>query len=148
MNTPSETWKGVIKTQTHQNSLKYLNTNIGSKSRHYTELKMSQFLCSHDNFSRDISKFMAKTLCHMIEKVKMNFQQEYKPNFMCNTCMVKICNQSHLLYCEALIGSNQLVTYIPNYEDIFDDDKTEEQYFIATLMMANLKQKKETESKQ
>ena len=84
----------------------------------------------------------------MIEKVKMKFQQEYKHNFMCNTCMVKICNQSHLLYCEALIGSNQLVTYIPNYEDIFDDDKTEEQYFIATLMMANLKQKKEIECKQ
>ena len=42
-----------------------------------------------------------------------------------------------------LLGSNQLVTYIPNYEDIFDDDNPEEQYFIANILMANLKKKKE-----
>ena len=49
----------------------------------------------------------------------MNYQQEYKPNVICSSCMLKECNQSHLLDCEALIGSNQLVTYIPNYEDNF-----------------------------
>ena len=81
----------------------------------------------------------------MIEKVKMNYQQEYKPNFICSSCILKECNQSHLLDCEALIGSNQLVTYIPNYEDIFNDDDTDEQYFIARIMMANLKKKKEIE---
>ena len=47
--------------------------------------------------------------------------------------------------CNALIGSNQLITYIPNYEDVFNDDNIEEQYFIANIMIANLKKKKELE---
>ena len=55
------------------------------------------------------------------------------------------CNQSHLLYCEALIGSNELITYIPKYEDIFNDDNVEEQFFIANIMLANLKKKKAIE---
>ena len=59
--------------------------------------------------------------------------------------MLKVCDQSHLLYCEALIGSDQLVTYIPEYEEIFNDDNTDEQYFVARIMMANLKKKKEIE---
>ena len=42
-NTPSEAWKELIKVQTCKNALKHLNTNIGSKSRNYTEIKMSNF---------------------------------------------------------------------------------------------------------
>ena len=57
--------------------------------------------------------------------------------------MLKECNQSHLLNCKALIGSNQLVTYIPNCEDIFNDDDTDEQYFIARIMMENLLKEEE-----
>ena len=62
--------------------------------------------------------------------------------------MLKLYNQPHLLDCEALSGSNQLVTYIHEYEDIFDDDNIEEQYFIANILMANRKRKKEIESAQ
>ena len=106
---------------------------------------MSSFLCSHDDFSIDTVKFIAKAQCHMIETIKMNFQQGHKEDHICDSCRFKVCNQSHLLDCKALIGSNQLVTYIPNYEDIFNDEDTEEQNFIAQIMMANLKLKKEIE---
>ena len=78
----------------------------------------------------------------MIEIVKSNFQRFYKPNLTCNLCLVSECNQPHLLYCQKLLGSNELVKYIPNYEDIFDDNNPEEQCFIANLMMASLKEKK------
>ena len=81
----------------------------------------------------------------MVENVKANFKQEYLPNLICNSCGRNECNQSHLLYCEALIGSNQLITYIPIYEDIFNDNNVEEQYFIANIMIANLKKKKDIE---
>ena len=53
---------------------------------------------------------------------------------------------SHLLYGEVLLGSNQLITYIPNYEDIFNDENIDEQCFIANILMTNLKRKKEIES--
>ena len=48
----------------------------------------------------------------------------------------------HLLQCSSLIGSIELLTYIPNYNDIFDDKNTEEQFYIARLMMKNLEKKK------
>ena len=51
------------------------------------------------------------------------------------------------LYCQKLLGSNELVTFILNYEDILDDNNPEEQCFIANLRMANLKKKKQLESK-
>ena len=119
------------------------NSKVGTKSQPYMELKMSKYLCPNDYMSLNTSKFVAKTQCHMIETVKTNFKHEFEPNLLCNSCKVKECNQSHLLYCSALIGSNQRVTYIPNYEDIFNDEVTEELNFIAHIIMANLKRKKD-----
>ena len=75
----------------------------------------------------------------------MNFQGNYKPNFLCNSCKLHECNQSHLLYCSSLLGSNQLISYIPDYKDIFNDNDTEEQYFIANIMKQNLRKKKDIE---
>ena len=146
MKTPVSVWKERIKLKTIQIALNYLNSHIGSKSREYNELKMSPFLCPNVEVPVTIEKCIAKAQGYMIENVKMNFQQQHKPNFICNSCKKNKCNQSHLLYCPALIGSNQLVTYIPNYEDLFDDDNREEQCFIAMILMANLKQKKELDS--
>ena len=83
----------------------------------------------------------------MIENVKMNFKKKYKPYLDCDACNSNNkCNQFHLLYCLKLIESNQLITYIPDYEDIFNDNNTKEQCFIANIMMANLKKKKEIEN--
>ena len=47
------------------------------------------------------------------------------------------------MYCRALIGSNKIISYIPNYEDIFNDEDQKEQCFIANVMISNLKKKKE-----
>ena len=44
------------------------------------------------------------------------------------------------------IGSNLLVTYILNYEDLFNDDNIEEMYFIANILMTNLERKKKYDS--
>ena len=44
-------------------------------------------------------------------------------------------------------NSYQLITYIPNYKDIFNDGDTKVQVFIANIFMENLKKKKEIEGK-
>ena len=49
-------------------------------------------------------------------------------------------------FCKSLIGSNQLITYIPNYEDIFDDHDLRKQISIANIMIENLRTKKEIEN--
>ena len=43
------------------------------------------------------------------------------------------------MYCSQLIGSNQLITYIQVNNQV-------EQYFIAKVMMENLKKKKDLET--
>jgi len=111
-----ENWKSLVKSKATAFALKYLNSIVGSKSQKYQELKLSKYLSSqNENIPVETAKFIAKTQCHMIETVKTNFQSYYKPNFVCNACLISECNQPHLLYCKKLIGSNELVTYIPNY---------------------------------
>ena len=135
-------WKEKVKVAATKSSLSYLNSKVGSKSRAYNELNMAKYLCPNDHTSIETAKFKAKTQCHMIETIKANFKHDYESNLNWNSCKLSECNQSHLIYCNALIGSNQLVTYIQNYEDIFNDEETEEQNFIAQIMIENLKRKK------
>ena len=104
---------------------------------------MSGYLSSHyETIPLVIARFIAKLQSHMVETVKSNFPQYYKPNLLCNLCLLSECNQSHLLNGPKLLGSNQLITYIPMYEYIFDDSNPEEQVFIANIMIENLKKKK------
>ena len=136
----------MIKAKATENALLFLNSSIGSKSQAYKELKLSFYLSSQSEVPIETAKFIAKVQSHMIESIKMNFQSHYKPNLVCNSCKISQCDQSHLLYCSKLIGSNQLISYIPNYEDIFNDDDPEEQCYIAHILMENLKKKKEIEA--
>ena len=104
---------------------------------------MSKSLSSHNEDTPiETAQFIAKIQTHMLETVKTNFKEAYKPNFVCKSCNLGECKQSHLLYCSKLIGSNQLVSYIPEYQDIFNDDDPKEQCYIARLMMENLQKKK------
>lgn len=141
-----EAWKTFVKEKSISYTINYLNSKVGSKSRTYTELKMSKFLSSHNEDTPiETAQFIAKVQTHMIETVKINFKEAYKPNFVCKSCNLVECNQSHLLYCSKLIGSNSLVSYIPEYQDIFNDDDPKEQCYIASLMMENLQKKKQIE---
>ena len=79
----------------------------------------------------------------MIENVKINFEQEHQPNFLCNSYEKSVCNQLYLFFHPALLGSNQLTPSIPNYEYVFYDNNMEEHCFIARIMMENLQRKKE-----
>ena len=107
---------------------------------------MSNFLSS-DNHEIPIetAKCIAKVQTHMVETIKMNFQSNFNPNFLCDLYQTSECNQSHLFYCTKLIGSNELISYIPDYEDIFDDNNPEEQLYVANIMIENLKKKKKIE---
>ena len=139
-----ESWKSLIKENTQSIALNYLNSQVGSKSRKYKELKMSKFLCSENHdIPIETAKFIAKVQAHMVETIKINFQSNFKPNFRCDLCKMSECNQSHLLYCTKLIGSSELITYIPEYENIFDDNDPEEQLYMANILIDNLKRKKE-----
>ena len=132
----------MVKSKTTEHALIYLNSRIGSKSQNYKELKISSFLSSESEVPFETAKFIAKIQTHMVETVRLNFQGFYKPNLICQSCKISECSQSHLLSCKMLIGSNEIVSYIPEYKDIFNDKDIEEQCHIANIMKENLKKKK------
>ena len=49
-----------------------------------------------------------------------------------------IYNTQHILECEKLLGSNEIVTYIPYYEDLFGNEE-EEQVYTSRIVADNLK---------
>ena len=90
-----ETWKSIIKSKATENALYFLNSTIGSKSQSYKELKLSHFLSSQSEVPIETAKFIAKVQTHMVENIKMNFQGNFKPNFLCNSCKISQCDQAH-----------------------------------------------------
>ena len=89
---------------------------------------MAPFLTSsNEDFELKTATFIAKIQTHMIEHIKSNFKEQYKPNLLCNSCNLSECTQKHLLECSALIGSNEILSYIPDYCDIFEYDNIQEQ---------------------
>ena len=108
---------------------------------------MVQYLSpNNEDVTIKIASFIALVQTHMIENVKSNFKEKYKPNLTCYSCKQSECNQKHLLECKSQLGSNELVTYIPNYEDIFDNDNLKEQVYIVILMIDNLQRKNKLEN--
>ena len=138
-----EWWKKIIKEKSLQITLIYLTSLKGGKTENieFKEVKMAPFLLSNEEVSIQIAKFIVQIQCRIIREVKFNFKNENKNNLLCNSCQLSECTQSHLLSCQKLIGGNELVTYIPNYEDIFGIE-LQEQAYIATIMLENLRRKK------
>ena len=83
---PEESWKSFVKRKSTENAIDYLNLNQGSKSQKSESLILSTFLSSDNNkFSLQTSSFIAKIQTHMIENIKCNFKEYYKPNLVCNS---------------------------------------------------------------
>ena len=58
--------------------LKYLNTNIESKSRPYKKLKISKFLSQdYGDFSVETAKMIAKIQTQMVETVTNEFSRAF-----------------------------------------------------------------------
>ena len=107
---------------------------------------MADFLTPNDeDISPEFAKFIVKVLTRMIVEVKTNFKGNNIGNLNCNNCLnngiVKLCTQKHLLECPSLIGKNEMVSYTPSYDDIFNENLREKVY-ICQLINENLKIKK------
>ena len=138
--------KQIVKEKKKKITLNYFNSQKEGKttSLDFLQVAMALYLLPNEDVTIQIAKFIDQIQCRIIREVKCNFRNYHKDNILCNTCKISKCTNSHLLNCQKLIGGNQLVTYIPNYEDIFINN-TREQAYIASLMFHNLRRKKEME---
>ena len=60
------------------------------------------------------------------------------PDTVCEGCKTEESNVKHTLECTALIGPNEIVTYLPYFEDIYGDDEYE-QVYIARILKDNMR---------
>ena len=113
------------------------------------------FLCFYFNFI-----FLQKKKTFQVEDVyqwadvtvskevtsKTNFAKMHK-SLMCTACHLYLCTEEHLLECGKLMESNQLVTYIPTYGDLFGMDE-DDQVYVAQIILQNAKLLKVYEAEQ
>ena len=57
-------------------------------------------------------------------KVRENFAKMYKNDLMYKSCNKNLCNQKHLLSCEALMDKSDLID-TPDYNDIWNGTLSE-----------------------
>ena len=106
---PKEAWKLRIQNKSIELAIAFLNSNQGRKSQQKEELEMSPYLKSNiEDVSVQTASFIAKIQSHMVENIKLNYKEQYKPNLICDSCKISECDQKHLLECSELIGTKQI----------------------------------------
>ena len=78
--------------------------------------------------------FQIRTKKHY--KLKTHFRNMYE-DVICNGCRKAESTTRHTLECHTLLGKNEMVTYLPIYEDIYGDDENEQAY-ISRILKDNL----------
>ena len=97
---------------------------------------MAEYLCPiEEDCTLDEQKWLFQCRVKDID-IKGNHQWKHN-NVYCSSCKKDIIeNQRHILYCDSLLGKNQNLSYIPEYEDLYTGDITE-QIYISRLLKEN-----------
>ena len=140
---PIETYKTLIKRKIKYMSLKYLlskrnNRNGKGMELTYEQLKMQNYLLSEDiDISNEDRKYIFQLRSKMCFSIKTHFRNMHT-NVTCGGCKTEESTTKHTLECISLLGSNELVTYIPNIEDLYGDNE-DEQVYIARILKDNIR---------
>ena len=141
---PKSTFKRLVNLKTKENALNYLNE---LKSAHtkvmdivHNELEMQTYLSPNIcEMTVDDAKYIFLLRSRMVD-VKANYKGKYF-DYLCTECGKEEETQQHVLECSKLIGKNEMLTYIPNYYDIFSEE-VEEQLYVARILRENMRIKK------
>ena len=116
----AEAFKKVVNEKVKKAALKYLNEE---KSKHtkvlhivHNEMKMQEYF-SPNVITIQEAKFLFLIRCRMLE-VRNNFSGSYS-DLKCPLCRLCEDSQKHLLECSKLAEEGELVTKIPEYDDLF-----------------------------
>ena len=82
-------------------TLRFLNSNQGTKSRQYSELRMVQYLRSnYESMKIQTAIIFAQIQSYMIENIKCKYKGYFKLNLICNSGMLSECHQEHLFFAQ------------------------------------------------
>ena len=142
-NIPKQTWRKLIKKKIIDFSFKYLLEKRNSRNGkgieiQYQKLEMQPYLGTQDiDISNEERKFIFQLRTKMCFKIKTHFSHMYE-NTICDGCLVEESRTSHILECRSLIGANEIVTYLPEYRDLYGEDEDEIVY-ISRIVKDNLR---------
>ena len=115
-------FKRTVKKAVSSQAYNYL---IGEKSKlskvhqiEYEHLKVAEYL-QPCKTSISMAKFIFHARCRMLD-VKSNYKNKYV-DLLCPLCFMESDTQQHLLVCDKLEDAS-LVSRIPEYKDLFDND--------------------------
>ena len=89
------------------------------------------------NINNDERKLILQLRTKMNFKVKSHFRRMHIDT-ICDGCRIAESTTEHSLECQTLLGKNELVTYLPNYTDLYRNDENE-QVYIARIFRENMK---------
>ena len=142
-NIPKATYKKIVKKRIKEKSFEYL-LNLRNKRNgkgmdiDYTELRMQNYLrCEDLDITNDERKLIFQLRTKMCFKVKSHFRSMHL-NIVCEGCLTEESTTKHTLECPDLIGKNELVTYLPDYKDLYEEDE-DLQAYIARIFKDNLR---------
>ena len=97
----------------------------------YENLTMQNYLCSEDiDISNEERRYIFQMRTKMCFRIKTNFQNMHT-NIICGGCKIEESTTKHTLECTSLLGSNELVRYIPAIKEFIGDNE-DEQVYIAS----------------
>ena len=112
--------------------------NAKGKNIKYSDFKLADYLDpDNEDLSMEEKKWMFRCRVEDIE-IKGNHRWKY-PNIFCFSCKKNIAEtQKHLLTCEYLLGKNEKLTYIPDYDKLYNGN-LEEQIYLIRILKENFK---------
>ena len=110
--------------------------NAKGKQLNYTELKMADYLLPSDtDLTIEEKKWIFKCRIDDID-VRANRRWQYE-DLSCLSCNSnKAESQIHILECKPLLENSNILTYLPNYSDLFGND-LDELIYVARLLKDN-----------
>ena len=138
-------FKDIVKSQINIKSFDYLQElKLTHKIRHikYSNWKMADYFSpSESNMSIEERKFIFKCRCEDL------YLKTTKPWLYETEDIMCVCSQfeetpSHIIQCDLLLSKNDLLSYIPSYNDFFDGDLNEKMY-AAKILKENIRIRQE-----
>ena len=140
---PKSKYKQIIKRKIRGHAFQYLvekkdRRNGKGKEIQYTELDMQNYLKTENiDINNNERKLTFQLRTRMCYQIKSHFRSMYEDS-VCEGCQKEESNTQHILECNQLLGKNELVTYLPLYEDLFGNNE-EEQVYISRIIADNLR---------
>ena len=115
--------KAILRVAVKKEAFKYLSDiqagHSKTKNLRYSSLQLQPYLSSQRSTTIQQKAMLFKLRTRMID-VRDNFKSG-SANLLCRCCQKSVETQAHLLQCEALCDQD-LVTSLPNYNDLFEED--------------------------